>query len=77
MGWKIPRFFEFTGKIIFISNLKMDKLDPDGAIRTRAFMIEIDPTDIEIYDFMESIVDKIKLYGDLNLDSATRKKTVD
>ena len=74
---KIPRFFEFTGKVIFISNLKMDKLDPDGAIRTRAFMIEIDPTDVEIYDFMESIVDKIKLDGDLKLDSATRKKTVD
>jgi hypothetical protein len=74
---KIPRFFEFTGKVIFISNLKMDKLDPDGAIRTRAFMIEIDPTDVEIYDFMETIVDKIKLDGDLDLDSATRKKTVD
>ena len=74
---KIPRFFEFTGKIIFISNLKMDKLDPDGAIRTRAFMIEIDPTDVEIYDFMETIVDKIKLDGDLNLDTASRKKTVD
>lgn len=74
---KIPRFFEFTGKIIFISNLKMDKLDPDGAIRTRAFMIEIDPTDVEIYDFMETIVDKIKLDGDLSLDSAARKKTVD
>ena len=39
----------------------MDRLDPDGAIRTRAFMIEIDPTDAEIYDFMETIVDKIKL----------------
>jgi hypothetical protein len=74
---KIPRFFEFTGKIIFISNLKMDKLDPDGAIRTRAFMIEIDPTDAEIYDFMEAIVDKIQLDGDLQLDLATRKKTVD
>ena len=74
---KIPRFFEFTGKVIFISNLKMDKLDPDGAIRTRAFMIEIDPTDIEIYDFMESIVDKIPLDDGLKLDLATRKKTVD
>jgi hypothetical protein len=74
---KIPRFFEFTGKVIFISNLKMDKLDPDGALRTRAFMIEIDPTESEIYDFMETIVDKIKLDGDLHLDSATRKKTVD
>jgi hypothetical protein len=73
---KIPRFFEFTGKVIFISNLKIDKLDPDGALRTRAFMIEIDPTESEIYDFMESIVDKIKLDGDLDLDSATRKKTV-
>jgi hypothetical protein len=74
---KIPRFFEFTGKVIFISNLKMDKLDPDGALRTRAFMIEIDPTESEIYDFMETIVDKIKLDGDLKLDSAARKKTVD
>ena len=55
----------------------MDKLDPDGAIRTRAFMIEIDPTESEIYDFMETIVDKIKLDGNLDLDSATRKKTVD
>jgi hypothetical protein len=25
----IPRYFEFTGKIIFISNLSLDKLDPD------------------------------------------------
>ena len=74
---KIPRFFEFTGKVIFISNLKMDKLDPDGALRTRAFMIEIDPTDAEIYDFMETIVDKIKLDGDLHLDLASRKRTVD
>ena len=74
---KIPRFFEFTGKVIFISNLKMDRLDPDGALRTRAFMIEIDPTDAEIYDFMETIVDKIKLDGDLHLDSASRKRTVD
>jgi hypothetical protein len=73
----LPRYFNFTGKIIFISNLKMDKLDPDGAIRTRAFMIEIDPTETEIYDFMETIVDKVKLDGDLDLDSSTRKKVVD
>lgn len=73
---KIPRFFEFTGKVIFISNLKLDKLDPDGALRTRAFMIEIDPTDIEIYDFMDTIVDKIKIDGDLSLDMKTRKKVV-
>lgn len=73
----IPRFFNFTGKVIFISNLKMDKLDPDGALRTRAFMIEIDPTETEIYDFMETIVGKIKLDGDFDLDLKTRTSVVD
>lgn len=73
----IPRFFNFTGKVIFISNLKMDKLDPDGALRTRAFMIEIDPTETEIYDFMETIVGKIKLDGNFDLDLKTRKSVVD
>lgn len=73
----IPRYFNFTGKVIFISNLKMDKLDPDGALRTRAFMIEIDPTESEIYDFMESIVGKIKLDGNFEMDLNTRKSVVD
>ena len=72
----IPRFFEFTGKIIFISNLKLQKLDPDGALRTRAFIIDIDPTESEIYDFMEKIVDKIKLEEGLNLDLKERKRVV-
>jgi len=72
----IPRYFNFTGKVIFISNLKMDKLDPDGALRTRAFMIEIDPTDVEVYDFMEKIVDKFPIGDGLSLDLSSRKKTV-
>jgi hypothetical protein len=74
---KIPRTFEFTGKVIFISNLSLDKLDPDGAIRTRAFIIDINPTDIEVYDFMEKIVDKIKLDDTLHLDNAERRKIVE
>ena len=73
----LPRFFEFTGKIIFISNLSLDKLDPDGALRTRAFLISIDPTDAEVYDFMEMIVGDIKLDGDYNLDLKTRKHIVE
>lgn len=74
---QIPRYFEFTGKIIFISNLPMDKLDPDGALRTRAFIIDIDPTEEEIYDFMEKIVGDIKLEDGLSLDLKERKKVVD
>jgi len=72
----LPRHFEFTGRIIFISNLSINKLDPDGAIRTRAFLIEIDPTTVEIYDFMEKIVDKIDLEEGLNLSHDNRVKVV-
>jgi hypothetical protein len=73
----IPRYFEFTGKIIFISNLDLNKLDPDGALRTRAFIINIDPTEVEIYDFMEKIVGDMKLEDGLSLDQKARLHVVD
>lgn len=60
-----PNSFEFTGRIIFISNLKLNKLDPDGAIRTRGFIIEIDPTDAELIDYMVKIAPDIKLESGL------------
>ena len=73
---KIPRYFYFTGKIIFISNLNPDRLDPDGALRTRSFLIDINPTDAEIYDFMEKIVDKVDLPDGLSLATEDRKHVV-
>lgn len=73
----IPRYFEFTGKIIFISNLNLDRLDPDKALRTRAFIIDIDPTDAEIYDFMDKIVGDIVLEDGLKLDMKQRRHVVD
>ena len=57
----IPSYFNFEGRIIFISNMQLDKLDPDGALRTRAFVIAINPTNEEIYQRMEEIIDHIKL----------------
>jgi hypothetical protein len=72
----LPRYFEFTGKIIVISNLPLNKLDPDGALRTRGYIINIDPTEMEIYDFMEKIVDKMPLEDGLSLDSKGRKHVV-
>lgn len=62
-GFLYPNSFEFTGRVIFISNLALDKLDPDGAIRTRGFIIEIDPTDAEMIDYMAKIAPMIKLEG--------------
>lgn len=73
----LPSNFEFTGRIIFISNLPIDKLDPDRALRTRALMISIDPSDLEIVDFMRKIVDKIELEDGQVLDHAEREEVVD
>jgi len=72
----IPRYFEFTGKIIFISNLSLDKLDPDGAIRTRAFLVDVNPTDAEVYDFMDKIVGNMPLGDGLTLSDQDRKRVV-
>jgi hypothetical protein len=74
---KIPRYFNFTGKIIFISNLPLDKLDPDGALRTRAFLVDINPTEMEVYDFMGKIVGNMKLPDGMSLDLKGRNHVVE
>lgn len=71
-----PSFFEFTGQILFISNLDTDKLDPDGALRTRGILIDIDPTDEEIYDLMEKIVGAFDLAEGLTLSDDNRREVV-
>lgn len=74
---KYPKYFNFSGRIIFISNLQLDQLDPDGALRTRGFVISINPTNKELGDFMEKIMDDIKLEGGLQLAPAERRKVLD
>lgn len=72
-----PKYFDFTGRIIFISNLPLAKLDPDGALRTRAFVVNVDPTKEEMYDFMEKILDDVKLEEGLSLSSSKRKEVLE
>lgn len=74
---ELPRSFEFTGKIIFISNLSLNKLDPDGALRTRGYVLNIDPTNAEIYEFMEKIAPKINLDVDYDLSNEERIEVVE
>lgn len=76
-GDTLPRYFDFTGKIIFISNLPLEKLDPDGALRTRGYVISIDPTNEEMYDFMIKIANYIKLDVDYTLSLAQRIEVVE
>jgi hypothetical protein len=49
----LPRSFEFTGKVIFISN--MDQSNIDQAIRSRSMMIDLSMTDDQKIDRMEHI----------------------
>jgi hypothetical protein len=49
----LPRTFEFTGKVIFISN--MDQSNIDQAIRSRSMMIDLSMTDDQKIDRMEHI----------------------
>jgi hypothetical protein len=69
-----PRYFNFSGRIIFISNLPLSKLDPDGALRTRAFVIAVEPTDDELLEFMHEVLHAIRLEDGLHLTRAEREE---
>ena len=49
----LPRTFEFTGSIIFISNMTQDQIDQ--AIRSRSMMIDLSMTEDQKIDRMEHI----------------------
>jgi len=46
----IPAYFEFAGRVVFISNLPKDKADPDGAIRSRSILIDVNPDDLTLME---------------------------
>lgn len=72
-----PKYFDFKGRVIFISNLSINKLDPDGALRTRALMIDVDPTDQELIDFMRKLAPTFKLEEGMHLSIDERLEVVD
>lgn len=74
---RIPKYFNFEGQIIFISNLPLDKLDPDKALRTRAFVIAINPTPEELIARMEEILHKIPLEDGLSLTKKQRENVLE
>ena len=53
-GEPIPSRFEFTGKIIFISNINQSKLDP--AIRSRSFVADISMNTGQMFTRMEQLM---------------------
>jgi len=57
-GTHLPRSFEFTGKIIFISNLDQSTLDE--AIRSRSFVSDISMTTEQMFMRIESLMEKME-----------------
>jgi hypothetical protein len=57
-GSEVPRHFEFTGRVIFISNISQSKLDE--AIRSRSFVADVDLTTDQMFTRMEQLLDKME-----------------
>jgi hypothetical protein len=57
-GGHLPRTFEFTGKIIFISNIAQSSLD--AAIRSRSFVADVDLTKEQMFERVEQLMDKME-----------------
>ena len=57
-GIEVPRHFEFTGRVIFISNIDQSKLDE--AIRSRSFVADIDMTQDQMFTRIEQLMPKME-----------------
>jgi hypothetical protein len=54
----VPRQFDFTGKVIFISNFEQSKIDE--AIKSRSFVQDISMTTEQVFTRMEQLLNKIE-----------------
>jgi hypothetical protein len=57
-GEPLPPHFEFTGKIIFISNINQSKLD--DAIRSRSFVADISMNTAQMFQRMEQLMESME-----------------
>lgn len=57
-GEPIPAHFEFTGKIIFVSNIPQSRLD--AAIRSRSFVADITMNTTQMFQRMEQLLESME-----------------
>lgn len=63
----LPQTFEFTGSIIFITNMNPEKIDQ--AIRSRSLMIDVSMTIPETIDRMAEIIKVRSFYPEYSMDA--------
>lgn len=56
---KVPNQFDFTGQVIFVSNMSKDKADPDGAIRSRSILVDINPSNLTLLGRIEMLLPQL------------------
>lgn len=56
----VPGYFDFAGRVIFISNLPKDKADPDGAIRSRSILVDINPDDMTLMERIKLLLPELE-----------------
>jgi hypothetical protein len=60
----LPRSFEFTGSIVFVSNMALDKIDQ--AIRTRSLVVDLSMTEAQKLERMEVIATSDEFLPEVN-----------
>ena len=60
----LPRSFEFTGSIIFVSNMQMENVDQ--AIRTRALCVDLSMTEEQKIERMEVIAKSVEFLPEVS-----------
>ena len=53
---KYPNEYNFEGSIFMVSNLPIDSIDPDGALKSRSLLIDVNPSDMEMLERMEKVI---------------------
>jgi hypothetical protein len=60
----LPRSFEFTGSIVFVSNMALEKIDQ--AIRTRSLVVDLSMTEAQKLERMEVIAKSDEFLPEVN-----------
>ena len=61
----LPRSFKFTGSIVFISNMDLDRVDQ--AVRSRALCVDLSMTQAQKVERMETIIESPDFLEDFDL----------